>query len=468
MLDVYSAGKATRISPEAPVPVLLRKREESKYVLGGAANVAVNLQTTGVNVALFSVVGQDANGKILEKQLADVGINTDYVFQDESRITTTKLRYIGQNNQQLLRVDMEEVWDIQWELVESKLKILKESLHEYSLLVLSDYQKGFLTQKVSQYLIELANTHTIPILVDVKGQQYNKYKGAFLLKPNREELRLLTGMPVDTIEDATKAACCLCGMVGCQYVLATLGVDGMVLSDNKGLVQYERSMAQEVYDVTGAGDTFIAYLAAELAKGTDILEAVKIANYAAGVQVSKTGTSIVYPKEVFLAMHKYVRRYQSKQLNHYLPNGLQQLEMERNRGKKIVFTNGCFDIIHAGHIVYLNEAADLGDILVIGVNSDESIKRLKGEKRPINQLEDRLLVLASLECVDYVIPFEEDTPLDLIKAVGPDVLVKGADYRTVDIVGADFVESTGGLVTTIPLVEGRSTTDIINRILTEK
>lgn len=225
-----------------------------------------------------------------------------------------------------------------------------------------------------------------------------------------------------------------------------------------------QSMAREVFDVTGAGDTFIAYLGAGIAGGRDILDAVKMANYAAGIQVSKIGTSIVYPDEVLAAMENSLRAHRDKMIDNTPQDALIEIKAEQRKGRKIVFTNGCFDILHAGHVTYLEKAAGLGDILVVGVNSDDSVKRLKGEGRPINKLEDRMLVLASLAYVDYVVPFEEDTPMDLIRTVEPDVLVKGGDYQIADIIGADFVQARGGIVTTIPFIEGKSTTGVINRM----
>ena len=464
MLDIYSFGKASRISPEAPVPVLLKKDEGMQYSLGGAANVAVNLIAVGADVDILSVVGCDEAGDILLKKLDDAGIHTEYISKDVRRVTTTKLRYIAQNNQQLLRVDTEDILDVRWETVAEKMQILEERIRQYELFILSDYQKGFLTPEITQYLIAIANVNHIPVLVDVKDRQYEKYKGAFLLKPNRGELASLTGMPVESLEEVIDASCNLCRMAESRYVLTTLSVDGLVLVNEREVVLRIRSMAREVFDVTGAGDTFIAYLGAGIAGGDDILSAVKTANYAAGIQVSKIGTSIVYPDEVAVAMGNSVRKHQDKLTDIHSQDVLMKIKTAQENGRKVVFTNGCFDILHAGHVTYLEKAAGLGDILVVGVNSDDSVKRLKGGGRPINKLQDRMLVLASLEYVDYVVPFEEDTPVDLIKTIEPDVLVKGGDYQIADIVGADFVQARGGIVTTVPFVEGKSTTGMINRM----
>lgn len=476
MLDVYSYGKVSRISPEAPVPVLLRKGEEMRYGLGGAANVAVNLTAVGADVDVFSVIGDDAAGITLLKELDNAGIHTDYISKDSNRVTTTKLRYIAQNNQQVLRVDTEETFDVQWKTIVETMRLVEEKITQYDLFILSDYLKGFLTLKITQYLIKMADVNHIPVLIDVKDREYEKYKGAFLLKPNRSELELLTSMSVDSMEEIIRASCYLCRMTESRYVLTTLSRDGMVLVNGEKEVLRVQSMAREVFDVTGAGDTFIAYLGAGIAGGDDILSAVKTANYAAGIQVSKIGTGIVYLDEVMKEMGNregsYLivesptrqRGYKDKLVDRNQQDMLTAIKAAHEEGKKIVFTNGCFDILHAGHAAYLEKAAGLGDVLVVGINSDDSVKRLKGENRPVNKLEDRMLLLAALEYVDYVIPFEEDTPIDLIRVVEPDVLVKGGDYRIDDIVGADFVKESGGIVMTIPFIEGKSTTGVINRI----
>lgn len=463
MLDHYVFGNVGRISPEAPVPVLLQDSKKNKYVPGGAGNVAVNMKVAGVEVDILSVIGDDENGKNLERILKENGFETENIISDASRRTTTKLRYIAQNNQQILRVDLEDVERVPVETVRSAIDNISDTITKYNLLLISDYAKGFVTEEICQPLITVAREKKIPILVDVKGSDSNKYRGATLIKPNRIELAQLSGHSTDTIDQAVDAAGILLKNTGCKYVLGTLGSDGMILVDKGGLVKHEKTVTKEVYDVTGAGDTTIAYLAVELAKGADIESAMETANLAAGVQVSKVGTSVVYPEEVEAARLSNRMAFYSKQLNYYRKGGLGILE-ESRKGKKVVFTNGCFDILHAGHITYLAEAKKLGDILVVGVNSDASVKRLKGEERPVNNVSDRALLLSALESVDYVIPFEEDTPLELIKEVRPDVLVKGGDYSIDNIVGADIVASYGGITTTIPLVPDKSTTGIINRL----
>ncbi len=463
MIDNYHYGKALRVSPEAPVMIFRESNDGNRTVAGGAANVAVNLKAkAGMEVDIFSVIGDDTNGEDLLTILEEQNIGTEFVISVSGRPTTSKLRYIAQNNQQLMRVDDESTDNISEELLHNDWDKLYCKMNEYDMVILSDYQKGFLTEENTQYLIRIAKEAGIPVLVDVKGTDLEKYRGAYLLKPNQSELHDLTGMPVSNSGQIAEAAVTLCRRAECAYVLATLGASGMVLADQDRVLFWAKSTAKEVYDVTGAGDTVIAYLALGLMEEKGIELVVKTANYAAGIQVSKIGTSIVYPEEVQEAMGMAVNH--GKQLNFYRPNGLKCLECIKSTGKKIVFTNGCFDILHAGHVEYLRKAKALGDCLVIGVNSDASIKRLKGESRPVNSLSDRIVLLSALEFVDYVIAFEEDTPYELIQAIKPNILVKGGDYQVKDIVGADLVKENGGSVMTIPLVEGRSTTGIIKKI----
>lgn len=461
MLDSYCFGNTKRISPEAPVPVLLTSNKD-KCTPGGASNVAMNIAAIGVDMDLFAVVGDDLNGKILVEQIEASSIGVNLIVKDNTRPTTTKLRFIAQNNQQILRVDSEETDEIGIEKLRESLNCIEKNIKDYGLILISDYKKGFLSKELTQELIRMGEDNSIPVLVDVKETDYRKYAGAYLIKPNKNELEGLSGKRINDKEDAINASIELCKNADCKYVLTTLGADGMIVCDRSGLISSVNTVAKDVFDVTGAGDTSIAYLAAELLMGKDIITAMRISNYAAGVQVSKVGTSIVYPRDVQEAMK---RDYEDNSLIEVGNKDVfTTIKMLKKSGKKIVFTNGCFDILHAGHVTYLKKARMLGDLLVVGINSDESVKRLKGEERPVNTISDREIVLSSLGFVDYVIPFEEDTPYELISKIVPDVLVKGGDYNIEDIVGRDIVEANGGLVTTIPLVDGKSTTNIINRM----
>ena len=456
MLDNYYMGDVRRISPEAPVPVFRKRSERS--VLGGAANVAANLVAANQQPCMMSIIGRDANGKTMMQLFENLGINADLV-NNLQRSTTIKTRFLADNNQQLLRLDVEDTDPITKAESNKILKKLQKVIDDFDLILMSDYLKGLLTQEFTQGVIKLARKHDIPVVIDVKDPKYGKYYGATLLKPNLNELRSLTGKNVQTDEEIVEAADELRKRSNCQYVLATLGAKGMVLVGD-GEPYFVKSLAREVYDVSGAGDTTIAYLATCMASGMPIRESVDIANYAAGIQVGKVGTSSVSWQEVRDLIsnedHGIAHKILSaEELNSFRRDNVQ---------KKIVFTNGCFDILHVGHKRYLQQAATLGDILVVGVNSDASVRRLKGPTRPVNNEQDRAEMLSALGFIDYVVIFDEDTPYELIKKIQPDVLVKGGDYKPEEVIGKDIVEARGGRLELISFVEGKSTTNIIKKI----
>lgn len=456
MLDTYFNGEIKRISPEAPVPVFRKNNERS--VLGGAANVAANLVAAGQNVFMMAMVGNDANANKIKELFQGQGINTDYIISTE-RPTTEKIRFLASNNQQVLRLDVEETDELSKRDCKVLLNELKHQIHKFDLILLSDYLKGLLTYEFTQGVLQIAKENDVPAIVDVKDKYIQKYRDAFLLKPNLKELRELTGIMASTDEEIVDASQILRAECNCRYVLTTCGARGMVLVGDDAPFFIE-SVGQEVFDVTGAGDTTIAYLAACIVNNISMREAVVLANYAAGIQVSKVGTSTVYWNEI----REYLSSETDK-LNYKILNGKAIEDFRKsNINKKIVFTNGCFDIMHVGHMRYLQEAAKLGDVLVVGLNSDASVKRLKGPERPINSEMDRAEMMCALGFVDYVIIFEEDTPLELIKKIQPDVLVKGGDYSNEYVVGTDEVKARGGELVLIPFVEGKSTTNIIKRI----
>lgn len=456
MLDNYYVGDVRRISPEAPVPVFRKRSERS--VLGGAANVAANLVAANQQTSMMSIIGRDANGQTMMQLFENLGINAGLV-SNLQRSTTIKTRFLADNNQQLLRLDVEDTDPIT--KVESNriLKKLQKVIDDFDLILMSDYLKGLLTQEFTQGVIKLARKHDIPVVIDVKDPKYGKYYGATLLKPNLNELRSLTGKNVQTDEEIVEAAEELRKRSNCQYVLATLGAKGMVLVGD-GEPYFVKSLAREVYDVSGAGDTTIAYLATCMANEMPIRESVDIANYAAGIQVGKVGTSSVSWQEVRDLISNEDHGIAHKILSAEELNSFRK----DNAQKKIVFTNGCFDILHVGHKRYLQQAATLGDILVVGVNSDASVRRLKGPTRPVNNEQDRAEMLSALGFIDYVVIFDEDTPYELIKKIQPDVLVKGGDYKPEEVVGKDIVEARGGQLELISFVEGKSTTNIIKKI----
>lgn len=457
MLDTYFAGDVKRISPEAPVPVFRKKSERS--VPGGAANVAVNLVAANQNVSIMSIIGDDECGHRLMSILNEMSVGTDLV-EYTSRQTTQKTRFLAENNQQVLRFDVEDAAPISSVLSKKMLSNLQRCIKDFDLILLSDYMKGLLTKELTQGVIKLASANYIPVIIDVKDPCIEKYNGATLLKPNQKELHDLTGMPVETDEEVVTAAEYLRTKCNNKYVLCTCGARGMVLVGDCKPAHFVPAECREVFDVSGAGDTTIAYLAASMANNIGMDESVAIANYAAGIQVGKVGTSSVYIHEI----RDYLSNKDAGSFHKILtPSEILAFRKE-HKNKKIVFTNGCFDILHVGHKRYLEQASTLGDIFVIGVNSDDSVKRLKGPSRPINSEQDRMELLSAFGFVDYVVLFDEDTPYELIKTIQPDILVKGGDYTIENVVGRDIVEARGGKVELIQFVEGKSTSNIIQKI----
>lgn len=456
MLDTYYTGDVKRISPEAPVPVFHKKSERS--VLGGAANVAANLVAAGQNVAMMSIIGNDKTGETLKSILDSQRIDTELIIPLD-RYTTEKTRFLAVNNQQVLRLDVEDTDSLSDTDCQTLLELLMDKVKNYDLILISDYLKGLLTFDFTQGIISVAKDHNIPVLIDVKDSKLDKYNHATLLKPNLKELCDLTGMKAESDEEIIKASEKLKRQCNCEYVLTTCGGRGMILigDNNPYLIN---SYGQEVFDVTGAGDTTIAYLGTCMVNGYSMRESVDIANLAAGIQVSKVGTSSVYWSEIRERMTSQIGGTIHKVLSGFMVDTFRK----DHKNKKIVFTNGCFDILHIGHIRYLQEAAKLGDILIVGLNSDDSVKQLKGTERPINSELERAEMLCALDFVDYVVIFEENTPLKLIKTIEPDILVKGGDYNPNEVVGKKEVEARGGKLILIPFVEGKSTTKIIERI----
>ncbi|MCM1466641.1 MAG: D-glycero-beta-D-manno-heptose 1-phosphate adenylyltransferase [Alistipes sp.] len=451
MLDKFCNGKINRISPEAPVPVLRYQNE--KNILGGAANVATNLVGIGQKVALMACVGTDKAGDEVRRLLSEAGIDAEMVVSEECRPTTVKTRFVA-GHQQLLRVDDESTKELEEKTKEAVLECYKRRIKEFDLILISDYMKGMLSYDFTRQLIQTAHSAGKKVIVDVKDLNAAKYAGSYLLKPNRKELHELTGLPVETMDDVVEAMKELRARAECKCVLATLSGDGMAFLGEDDTVLFEKCDSRKVYDVVGAGDTAFAYVAAALGFGLSPRDMLRLSNTASSIKVTRFGTSVVTLGDVTDELYHEVNKIQS----------VDTIEgaLLRHRDKKIVFTNGCFDILHIGHIRYLKEAKAKGDILVLGLNSDESVKRLKGPQRPVNKQQDRIDMLAEMEFIDYVVVFEEDTPYELITRVKPDILIKGGDYEPDRIVGADFVRSNGGTVEVIPFVEGKSTTNIIN------
>ncbi len=454
MLDRYWYGTSTRISPEAPVPVVNVDRYESRA--GGAANVGLNLSALGISCDIVGIVGQDESGEQLQQILEEKSIETRFIVSD-SLPTITKLRVLSRH-QQLLRIDFEKGYD---SVDQGRmLQTLRQSLRDTKVVICSDYGKGALSSVAT--MIKECRMHQIPVLVDPKGTDFTKYTGATLLTPNMSEFEAVVGKVKDN-DDLERKALDLIRKIELDALLVTRSEDGMSLVVPGKPTLHIPTYAREVYDVTGAGDTVIATLAACLASDTDLPTACMIANRAAGIVVGKLGTSTVTPEELEeeIFSHQGMLKHSGVLTEQEL---LQEVARLKQKGKRIVMTNGCFDIIHKGHVDYLQQARALGDVLIVAVNSDESVQQLKGPTRPIVPLANRMAVLAALGCVDIVVPFSEETPQRLIAAVLPDILVKGGDYKVEEIAGHKEVLANGGKVKILNFVDNCSTTSIVNKI----
>ncbi|MDD2580482.1 MAG: bifunctional D-glycero-beta-D-manno-heptose-7-phosphate kinase/D-glycero-beta-D-manno-heptose 1-phosphate adenylyltransferase HldE [Desulfuromonadaceae bacterium] len=460
MLDEYLWGRAERISPEAPVQVVDVVREELR--LGGAGNVVHNLAALGVQVSVCSVVGDDQNGRELLGQFCQHHIDTRAIFLDPDRRTSRKTRVVAAH-QQIVRIDRESREALQPSVEQQLCLWINDHACEYRVIVLSDYNKGVLTPAVIAAVVSAAAAAGIPVLVDPKGTDFTRYGGATLLTPNRKEAEAASGVAITDAASLAEAAAVIMGAAGLQHLLITRSEEGMSLFSQGNEAVHIPTVAREVFDVSGAGDTVLAALAVGVASGFSMAESARLANVAAGIAVGKLGTSIVTPQEIIDAVSLAHMDSHAKIKSLEVLSAL--IAAEKNRGKRIVFTNGCFDLLHFGHVKYLQKARSLGDMLVLGLNSDASVRRLKGSKRPLIDQDERAHLLAALNCIDYVVIFDEDTPMELITALKPDILAKGGDYSLDGVVGREFVESYGGRVELITFVDGKSTTNIIERVL---
>lgn len=460
MLDRYLVGEVQRISPEAPVPVMLLKNTIERA--GGAANVAANLSLLGINTSIIGFVGQDSESVTLLKLCAELGINVEAVYQSNTRPTITKTRVLG-GHQQMLRIDQEDAQKFSQEEIEAILqKVLPQLTHSIDAVILSDYSKGVLSEAVCQQVIERANSLNIPILVDPKGRDYQKYRGATALTPNKKEASEACNVDLNQTEALLDAAQSLKESLDLDFLAVTRGEEGISLIEDAGFTHLSAT-AKQVFDVSGAGDTVISTLAAGLMYGLSPSLALNLANIAAGIVVGKVGTVPITRDEL---LNELLRLDNSSQANKIcdLSTLLKRVNDWRQQKQTIVFTNGCFDLLHAGHVTYLEAAKRSGDKLILGLNTDRSVSALKGPTRPVIHEQDRARVLAALEAVDAVILFDDDTPLALINAIKADVIVKGSDYLESQVVGGTEVKSWGGKVVLIDLVQGRSTSRIIEKI----
>lgn len=454
MIDHYLWGSCERISPEAPVQVINIGDEST--LLGGAGNVLNNLSSLGALADIISVIGTCSASKELKDLLSLINVDTRYLITEKNRLTSKKSRVIA-SQQQVVRFDREDTKEINLQSQTAIIEIFKRVVKNYDVILLSDYGKGLLTFNVTQSLIKIANENKKKLLVDPKGLNYSKYKGAYLLTPNKKEACEATKISISDNKSLTKALELLKEKCNLSYSLITLSEEGVAIFDHE--LRIHPTAAREIYDVTGAGDTVLASLGFALSSNNDIDEAVKFANLASGVVIGKIGSATATLNEIIEYESSLNKSNSFEHIKTWDDISAIVLEL-KNKNKKTVFTNGCFDILHIGHIKYLEKAKSFGDVLILGLNSDTSVQKLKGKNRPINNEVDRAYLLASIEVVDYVVIFEQDTPLDLIELIQPDVLVKGGDYKDKKVVGQNIAKD----LKVVEFFDGKSTTKTIERI----
>ncbi|HEY8119025.1 MAG TPA: D-glycero-beta-D-manno-heptose-7-phosphate kinase [Methylophilaceae bacterium] len=460
MLDRYMIGEVERISPEAPVPVVLIKQQNER--IGGAGNVAANLAKLGIETRIAACVGRDSEGTSLLNMMSEMGIATSGVLRSADRPTTAKTRILG-GHQQMMRLDQESRETLNATESQKLQALIEQQLADKpALVILSDYAKGVLSNPLCHSTIQKCRQLNIPVLVDPKGQDYSKYKGATALTPNKRETAEACRVDPKNTAAILQAAAILRKSLDLEFFAVTRGEEGISLIDAHNMLHIPAT-AKQVFDVSGAGDTVIATLAAGLIHGLSHHEAFQLANIAAGVVVGKVGTAPITRDDL---LHELISQDTAEQVDKVCDLASLQARVDRWKsvGLTVVFTNGCFDLLHAGHVTYLDAARKTGDRLVLGLNTDRSVSALKGPSRPVIHEQDRARVLAALEAVDAVILFDEDTPLQLINTIRPDVIVKGDDYREDQVVGGTEVKSWGGKVKLIPIVPGRSTSGIIEKL----
>lgn len=458
MLDRYLIGEVSRISPEAPVPVVLLKKQNERA--GGASNVAANLALLGIQTHILGCIGQDAEGQSLMQLMQATGINTQGMVTSSHRPTIAKTRILG-GHQQMMRLDQENSGVFNADETSLILSAFQQALVQApAIVVLSDYAKGLLSPAICQAIIQACQQANIPVLVDPKGVDYSKYQGATALTPNKKETAEACHTNVNDVALIEKAQQ-LKANLGLKFLAVTRSEEGITLLDDT--THHLQASAQQVFDVSGAGDTVIATLAAGLMHGLSPLDSLALANTAAGVVVGKVGTVPITKSDLMHALEDQRSNEQAHKICD-LPELLEKVSVWKQAKQTIVFTNGCFDLLHAGHVTYLEAAKKRGDKLILGLNTDRSVSALKGPTRPVVNEHDRARVLAALESVDAVILFDEDTPLNLISAIQPNIIAKGSDYTADQVVGGKEVLSWGGEIALIDLVEGRSTSNLIKKM----
>ena len=468
MMDRYVWGNADRISQEAPVILLKADRREER--LGGASSVATMLRALGAKVMLAGIVGNDHDGGRIRQMLTDLTIDHEAVITDTARPSTVKERFVGRaqhrHPQQMIRVDYEDCRAISESIRQQMMLVIQSHLKKTDIVLISDYDKGVCTPGLLNAIISAARAKNIRVIADpIRGHDYRKYHGCSAITPNRLEAGLATSRTLNDMNEVWEAASHLQEKLDLEAAVITLDKDGMAMKHRDGRATHFRTRPRHVYDITGAGDMVMSVLGIALAAGADYEQAIQLANIAGGLEVEKIGVATVTRDEILrdLMQPGHAATASSNKVL-ALESALQELDYRRRLGQRVVFTNGCFDVLHAGHVQYLQEARAQGDVLIVGLNSDSSVRALKGKTRPVQQLADRSLILSSLQAVDFVTVFDESTPMHLIQAIRPDVLVKGADYNKEEVVGSQFVEAYGGRVHLALLHHGHSTTNLIDRM----
>jgi D-beta-D-heptose 7-phosphate kinase/D-beta-D-heptose 1-phosphate adenosyltransferase len=454
MIDHYLWGSCERISAEAPVQIV-NVNSESLF-LGGAGNVTNNLKALGANVDVISVIGECKTSAELKELLTKINVSTQNLITQKDRVASKKTRIIA-SSQQVVRYDKESIDEINTKSKKSIIKSFKSIVQLYDIILISDYGKGILTDDLTKSLINIANKNNKRVLIDPKGQNYSKYKGAYLLTPNKREASEATNIEINDYSSLNKAIKDLKVQCNLEVSIVTLSEEGVAIFDNE--LRVHPTVAKEVFDVTGAGDTILASLGFALSCNKNIDESVEFANLASGVVVGKIGSATATLNEIIEYESSINKSNSYSHIKTWNEISLIINEL-KIKNKKIIFTNGCFDILHIGHIKYLEKAKSFGDVLILGLNSDNSVKKLKGKNRPINNQIDRAYILASLEVVDYLVIFEDDTPYELIKLIKPDILVKGGDYKDKKVAGEDIVTE----LKLVDFISGKSTSETIQRI----
>ena len=468
MLDKYVWGEVKRISQEAPIPVINVTSEEVRP--GGAGSVANNLAELGANVYCCGVIGNDDAGKQLREMLNDLRVETDGIVEDCDRPTTVKVRMMGhlqsagRGVQQLLRIDYEKTDDIQEEIQNEIINKIKDKVQHLDVILISDMNKGAVSKQIVEAVINYGKKQKIPVIVDPRyGGDYGNYKGATVIAPNRYETELSTGIKITGIDSLKAAGKKLLKDLSLEYVIITVDKDGMFLCNKNGEYNLIHTVPKDVYDVSGAGDMVLSVLGFVAGGGNSFEDAAAIANVAAGIEVGKIGAMPISRSEILSELMGGPNPLYSK--IKVLDELEKILDKHRENNEKIAFTNGCFDILHVGHVEYLKFSRRAGDVLVVGLNTDASVRAQKGQSRPFVAEDERARLVSALEDVDYVVLFDEQTPESLIRRVKPDILIKGEDWKEKGVVGREFVESYGGKVLLAPLVKGVSTTDIVSKVL---